>query len=78
MKAEMREGTQPAPRSAVCRLALGGSSGCAPEDAKSALEFLFRRVRTPERPLTSREWPYVYLGSQVLFEQASHRPLRPS
>ena len=35
------------------------------------------RVRTLERPLTSRELPYVYLGGKVLFDQANRRPLGP-
>ena len=35
------------------------------------------RCRTLDRPLTSRELPYVYLGGQVLFDQASQRPLGP-
>jgi len=36
------------------------------------------RTRTLDRPLTSRELPYVYLGGRVLFDQASRRPLGPS
>ena len=35
------------------------------------------RVRTLDRPLTSRELSYVYLGGRVLFDQASRRPLAP-
>ena len=35
------------------------------------------RIRTSDRPLTSRELPYVYLGGKVLFDQASQRPLGP-
>jgi flavin reductase (DIM6/NTAB) family NADH-FMN oxidoreductase RutF len=35
------------------------------------------RLRTSDRPLTSRELPYVYLGGRVLFDQASRRPLGP-
>jgi len=41
-------------------------------------EVLQARVRTQERPLTSRELPYVYLGGKVLFDQASRRPLASS
>jgi len=33
------------------------------------------RVRTLDRPLTSRELPYIYLGGKVLFDQASRRPM---
>ncbi len=33
------------------------------------------RVRTADRPLTSRELPYIYLGGTVVFDQASRRPL---
>ena len=33
------------------------------------------RVRTADRPLTSRELPYVYLGGMVVFDQANRRPL---
>jgi flavin reductase (DIM6/NTAB) family NADH-FMN oxidoreductase RutF len=32
-------------------------------------------VRSTDRPLTSQELPYVYLGGQVLFDQTSRRPL---
>jgi len=35
------------------------------------------RIRTSDRPLTSRELPYVYLGGKILFDQASQRPLGP-
>jgi flavin reductase (DIM6/NTAB) family NADH-FMN oxidoreductase RutF len=35
------------------------------------------RVRTLDRPLTSRELPYVYLGGRVLFDQANRCPLAP-
>ena len=35
------------------------------------------RVRTLDRPLTSRELPYVYLGGRVLFDQAGRRLLGP-
>jgi flavin reductase (DIM6/NTAB) family NADH-FMN oxidoreductase RutF len=34
-------------------------------------------IRALDRPLTSRELPYVYLGGKVLFDQASQRPLGP-
>jgi flavin reductase (DIM6/NTAB) family NADH-FMN oxidoreductase RutF len=32
------------------------------------------QVRTVDRPLTSQELPYVYLGGKVLFDQATRRP----
>jgi flavin reductase (DIM6/NTAB) family NADH-FMN oxidoreductase RutF len=32
-------------------------------------------VRSTDRPLTSQELPYVYLGGKVLFDQTSRRPL---
>ncbi|GIX48056.1 MAG: flavin reductase [Candidatus Tectimicrobiota bacterium] len=35
------------------------------------------RVRQADRPLTSQDLPYVYLGGKVLFDQASRRPLAP-
>ena len=35
------------------------------------------QVRTTDRPLTSRELPYVYLGGKVLYDQASRRPSGP-
>ena len=35
------------------------------------------RLRTSDRPLTSRELPYVYLGGKVLFDQVNQRPLGP-
>ncbi len=34
-------------------------------------------VRSTDRPLTSQDLPYVYLGGKVLFDQASRRPLGP-
>jgi flavin reductase (DIM6/NTAB) family NADH-FMN oxidoreductase RutF len=30
-------------------------------------------VRTADRPLTSQELPYVYLGGKMLFDQARRR-----
>lgn len=41
-------------------------------------EVVEARVRSADRPLTSQELPYVYLGGHVLFEQASRRPLGPA
>ena len=41
-------------------------------------EVVEARVRSTDRPLTSQELPYVYLGGQVLFEQASRRPMGPA
>jgi flavin reductase (DIM6/NTAB) family NADH-FMN oxidoreductase RutF len=38
-------------------------------------EVVEARVRSTDRPLTSQELPYVYLGGKVLFDQASRRPL---
>jgi flavin reductase (DIM6/NTAB) family NADH-FMN oxidoreductase RutF len=38
-------------------------------------EVLEARVRSTDRPLTSQELPYIYLGGKVLFDQASRRPL---
>jgi flavin reductase (DIM6/NTAB) family NADH-FMN oxidoreductase RutF len=38
-------------------------------------EVLEAHVRSTDRPLTSQELPYVYLGGKVLFDQASRRPL---
>jgi flavin reductase (DIM6/NTAB) family NADH-FMN oxidoreductase RutF len=32
-------------------------------------------VRNTDRPLTSQELPYLYLGGKVLFDQMSRRPL---
>ena len=40
-------------------------------------EVVEARVRTTERPLTSQELPYVYLGGKVLFDQTTRRPLGP-
>ena len=40
-------------------------------------EVVEARMRNTGRPLTSQELPYVYLGGQVLFDQASRRPLGP-
>ena len=40
-------------------------------------EVVEARVRHLDRPLTSQELPYVYLGGQVLFDQGSRRPLGP-
>jgi flavin reductase (DIM6/NTAB) family NADH-FMN oxidoreductase RutF len=38
-------------------------------------EVVEARLRTPDRPVTSHELPYVYLGGTVLFEQARRRLL---
>lgn len=38
-------------------------------------EVVAARVWTRERPLSSQELPYVYLGGQVLFDQKSRRPV---
>jgi flavin reductase (DIM6/NTAB) family NADH-FMN oxidoreductase RutF len=35
------------------------------------------RLRITDRPLTSQELPYVYLGGKVLFDQNTRRPLGP-
>jgi flavin reductase (DIM6/NTAB) family NADH-FMN oxidoreductase RutF len=40
-------------------------------------EVVEARLRISDRPLTSRELPYVYLGGKVLFDQASRRTLGP-
>jgi flavin reductase (DIM6/NTAB) family NADH-FMN oxidoreductase RutF len=40
-------------------------------------EVVEARVRSTDRPLTSQDLPYVYLGGKVLFDQASRRPLGP-
>jgi flavin reductase (DIM6/NTAB) family NADH-FMN oxidoreductase RutF len=40
-------------------------------------EVVEARVHSPDRPLTSQELPYVYLGGHVLFDQATRRPLEP-
>jgi flavin reductase (DIM6/NTAB) family NADH-FMN oxidoreductase RutF len=40
-------------------------------------EVVAARLRAADRPLTSRDLPYVYLGGKVLFDQASRRPLGP-
>src|SRR5436190_1556483 len=40
-------------------------------------EVVEARVRGTDRPLTSQDLPYVYLGGKVLFDQASRRPLGP-
>lgn len=38
-------------------------------------EVVEARVRAQDRPLTSRDLPYVYLGGKVLYDQARRRPL---
>jgi flavin reductase (DIM6/NTAB) family NADH-FMN oxidoreductase RutF len=40
-------------------------------------EVVEARVRTTDRPLTSQELPYVYLGGKILFDQTARRPLGP-
>ena len=40
-------------------------------------EVVEAHLRTTDRPLTSQELPYVYLGGKVLFDQATRRPLGP-
>ncbi len=40
-------------------------------------EVIEARVRSTDRPLTSQELPYVYLGGKVLFDQASRHLLGP-
>jgi flavin reductase (DIM6/NTAB) family NADH-FMN oxidoreductase RutF len=35
------------------------------------------RLRATDRPLTSQELSYVYLGGKVLFDQTTRRPLGP-
>jgi flavin reductase (DIM6/NTAB) family NADH-FMN oxidoreductase RutF len=40
-------------------------------------EVVAAHVRTTDRPLTSQELPYVYLGGKVLFDQTTRRPLGP-
>ena len=40
-------------------------------------EVVEARLRTTDRPLTSQELPYVYLGGKVLFDQTTRRPLGP-
>ena len=40
-------------------------------------EVLEAHVRSTDRPLTSQELPYVYLGGKVLFDQASRTLLGP-
>jgi flavin reductase (DIM6/NTAB) family NADH-FMN oxidoreductase RutF len=37
-------------------------------------EVVAAQVRTGDRPLTSQELPYIYLGGKVLFDQATRRP----
>jgi flavin reductase (DIM6/NTAB) family NADH-FMN oxidoreductase RutF len=37
-------------------------------------EVVAAQVRTGDRPLTSQELPYVYLGGTVLFDQTTRRP----
>jgi flavin reductase (DIM6/NTAB) family NADH-FMN oxidoreductase RutF len=34
-------------------------------------------LRSTDRPLTSQDLPYVYLGGKVLFDQTSRRPREP-
>ncbi|ETW95243.1 MAG: hypothetical protein ETSY1_31455 [Candidatus Entotheonella factor] len=36
------------------------------------------RVRDTDRPLTSHDLPYIYLGGKVLFDAAHRRPIEPS
>jgi flavin reductase (DIM6/NTAB) family NADH-FMN oxidoreductase RutF len=55
-----------------CRLV---STHAAGDHTLCVGEVMEARLRTPDRPLTSRELPYVYLGGKVLFEQASRRLL---
>jgi flavin reductase (DIM6/NTAB) family NADH-FMN oxidoreductase RutF len=57
-----------------CRLA---STHAAGDHTLFVGEVVEARVWTPDRPLTSRELPYIYLGGKMLFEQASRRPLGP-
>lgn len=38
-------------------------------------EVVEARMRATDRPLTSHDLPYVYLGGKVLFDRASRRPL---
>jgi flavin reductase (DIM6/NTAB) family NADH-FMN oxidoreductase RutF len=40
-------------------------------------EVVAAHVRTTDRPLTSQELPYVYLGGKVLFDQTTRHPLGP-
>lgn len=40
-------------------------------------EVVEARVRSADRPLSSQDLPYVYLGGQVLFDQRTRRPLPP-
>jgi flavin reductase (DIM6/NTAB) family NADH-FMN oxidoreductase RutF len=40
-------------------------------------EVVEAHVRSMDRPLTSQELPYVYLGGKVLFDQMSRQPLEP-
>jgi flavin reductase (DIM6/NTAB) family NADH-FMN oxidoreductase RutF len=38
-------------------------------------EVVAARVRVIDRPVTSRDLPYVYLGGKVLFDQVHRRPM---
>jgi flavin reductase (DIM6/NTAB) family NADH-FMN oxidoreductase RutF len=38
-------------------------------------EVVDMRLRATDRPLTSQELPYVYLGGKILFDQTTRRPL---
>ncbi len=55
-----------------CRVVSGHSAG---DHTLFIGEVVDARVRGEDRPLTSHDLPYVYLGGKVLFDQASRRPL---
>jgi flavin reductase (DIM6/NTAB) family NADH-FMN oxidoreductase RutF len=57
-----------------CRLVSSQSAG---DHTLFVGEVVEARVHSPDRPLTSQDLPYVYLGGQVLFDQATRRPLEP-
>ena len=57
-----------------CRLV---SSHMAGDHTLFVGEVVEAYVRSTDRPLTSQELPYVYLGGKVLFDQTSRRPLGP-
>lgn len=41
-------------------------------------EVVEARVRDADRPLTSQELPYIYLGGKTLFDAARRQPIVPS
>lgn len=57
-----------------CRLV---SSHAAGDHALFVGEVVEARVRDADKPLTSQDLPYIYLGGKVLFDQKTRRPLEP-